>query len=177
MRKGIVSTGSIEATNAAKEILKIGGNAIDAAIAAVFTSMTSEFSLTSVAGGGAMMVKVPQKKPILYDFFVDTPQLKSIKDIEFCKTTIDFGDSKQYFHIGKGSVAVPGNLAGLVKVQNDFGRLPLSVVLEPGIEIAKSGCILNKEQSYIFKLLEPIFTYSSESKQLLCKNGRILKFL
>ena len=83
MNKGIVATGSKEATQAGAEILRVGGNAFDSAVAAVFTSMTSEFALTGVAGGGAMMVKTPDSEPVLYDFFVDTPSLKPGKEIDF----------------------------------------------------------------------------------------------
>ena len=46
MNKGIVATGSYEATQAAADILRSGGNAFDAAISAVFTSMTTELALT-----------------------------------------------------------------------------------------------------------------------------------
>ena len=83
MKRGIVATGSKEATQAAVDILKFGGNAIDAAVAAVFTSMTSEFALTSVAGGGAMMIKMNQEKPLVYDFFVNTPIKLPSKQIDF----------------------------------------------------------------------------------------------
>ena len=51
MKYGSISTGSKEALNTAKQIFEEGGNAFDAAIAAVFTSMTSEFSLTGAGGG------------------------------------------------------------------------------------------------------------------------------
>ena len=51
MNKGIVSTGSEEATEAAADILRAGGNAFDAPVGAVFTSMTSEYSLSGAGGG------------------------------------------------------------------------------------------------------------------------------
>ena len=54
MKHGMIATGSKEASETALEILKAGGNAFDASIAAVMTSMTSEVNLTSMAGGGAM---------------------------------------------------------------------------------------------------------------------------
>ena len=52
IKYGTISTGSKEATLSAKQILKKGGNAFDAAIGAVFVSMTSEFALTGPFGGG-----------------------------------------------------------------------------------------------------------------------------
>ena len=52
MKYGAISTGSQESLDSAKSIFKEGGNAFDAAIAAVFTSMTSEFALTGPGGAG-----------------------------------------------------------------------------------------------------------------------------
>ena len=58
MKYGNISTGSEEASLAAKEILRFGGNAFDAAVSAVFVSMTSEFSLTGAFGGHVRMLRV-----------------------------------------------------------------------------------------------------------------------
>ena len=107
MNKGIVATGSKEATQAAADILREGGNAFDAAVSAVFTSMTSEFALTGVGGGGAMMISASGSEPVLYDFFVDTPPRTGMEKLDFFGVEVDFGDSTQIFHIGKGSAAVP----------------------------------------------------------------------
>ena len=175
MNKGIVSTGSKEATQAGVDVLCAGGNAFDAAIASVFASMTSEFALTGVGGGGAMMCHVMGNKPILYDFFVDTPPLSDDKDLDFFGIDVDFGDSTQKFHIGKGSVAVPGTLLGLITVHQKHGLLPLSIVLEPAIELAKTGTSLSKEQAYVFKILDPIFSHSQEGKKIFYLNGELLK--
>ena len=166
MNKGIVATGSQEATQAAADILRAGGNAFDAAVSAVFTSMTSEFALTGAGGGGAMMVQIPGSEPILYDFFVDTPSQIGKDELDFFGIEVNFGDSKQIFHVGKGSAAVPGTLLGLVILQDKFGVLPLSVVMDPAIHLARKGSVLNKKQAFIFKLLEPIFSHSAEGKIL-----------
>ena len=175
MNKGIVSTGSKEATDSAVDILQNGGNAFDAAIAAVFTSMTSEFALTGVGGGGAMMLSNQGSEPILCDFFVDAPKNISKKKLDFFGVDINFGDSVQKFHIGKGSSAIPGTLAGLVSIQDQYGNLPISAVLEPAISLARNGYTINDKQAYIFKLLEPIFSYTKEGKELFFKNGKILQ--
>ena len=175
MKKGIVSTGSKEATQAGVDVLYAGGNAFDAAIASVFASMTSEFALTGVGGGGAMMCHKIGHNPIIYDFFVDTPPVLDNKDLDFFGIDVDFGDSMQKFHIGKGSVAVPGTLLGLLTVHRKYGLLPLSIILEPAIELAKKGTLLSKEQAYVFKILDPIFSHSKEGKKLFYLNGKLLK--
>ena len=174
MNKGIVSTGSLEATQAAADILRAGGNAFDAAISAVFTSMTSEFALTGIGGGGAMMIRISGSEPIIYDFFVDTPLLTGKEELDFFSVEVDFGDSTQIFHMGKGSAAVPGTLLGLITVQEQFGVLPLPVVMESAIKVAREGSVLNSKQAYIFHLLEPIFSYTTEGQKLFCSHGKIL---
>ena len=175
MKKGIVATGSYESTQAAVDILRVGGNAFDAAVSAVFTSMTSEFALTGAGGGGAMMVHTPGSEPMLYDFFVDTPPRTGKEKMDFFGVEVDFGDSTQIFHIGKGSAAIPGTLLGLVIVHEQFGSLPLSVVMEPAIHIARKGSTLNSKQAYIFQLLEPIFSHTSDGRKLFHLDGKILK--
>ena len=114
-------------------------------------------------------------KPILHDFFVDTPPFIGKEKLDFFGIEVDFGDSTQIFHTGKGSAAVPGTLLGLVMVQEEYGLLPLSVVIEPAINLARQGSVLNKKQAFIFKLLEPIFSHSEEGKKLFHLDGHILK--
>ena len=74
MKYGTISTGSKEASIAASEILKYGGNAFDAAIAAIFVSMTSEYCLTGACGGGIMLAYPNNSSPIIFDFFIHTPK-------------------------------------------------------------------------------------------------------
>ena len=89
MNKGIVATGSYEATQAASDILRAGGNAFDAAVSAVFTSMTSEFALTGAGGGGAMMVRTSWSEPFIYDFFVNTPERTGNEELDFFDVEVD----------------------------------------------------------------------------------------
>ena len=65
-----------------------------------------------------------------------------------------------------GSAAIPGTLLGLVIVHQKYGLLPLQIVMEPAIHLAREGSVLNKKQAFIFTLLEPIFSHSEEGKKL-----------
>ena len=175
LKKGSVAAGSKEAVDAAFHALTEGGNAVDAAVSAVFASMTSEFSLTGVAGGGAMTLSINGEQPLTIDFFVDAIPKEQNSTVEFVEKVVDFGDATQTFRIGKGSIAVPGTLQGLLYAQKKFGNLPLEVVLEPGINYARSGVRLNRAQAYIFKLLEPIFSHDSKNNIILFKDKNILQ--
>ena len=175
MKYGSIAAGDKTTVNAAMEILKDGGNAFDAAVCAVFTAMTSEYTLTGACGGGVMLAYPKELDPLVFDFFVHTPKTPSVKNLDFFRIAVDFGPSSQFFHIGKGSVAVPGNTIGLLHIHSRLGSLPLSRILEPAIQAAKSGAIINNAQEYLFKILDPILSHTKTGEILFKPNGKLIK--
>lgn len=113
LKYGAIAGGEKSTVDAAFQILENGGNAFDATVGAVFTSMVSEYTLTGPGGGGAFLTCPANCEPTLFDFFVDTPPPQNEKDLYFFSIQVDFGPSQQEFYIGQGSVAIPGNTAGL----------------------------------------------------------------
>ena len=175
MKYGSVAAGDKTTANAAMEILMDGGNAFDAAVCAVFTSMTCEYSLTGACGGGVMLAYPKDSVPIIFDFFVHTPENNILKNLEFFRIAVDFGPASQFFHIGKGSVAVPGNTIGLLHIHSRLGSLPLSRILEPAIRTAKYGAIINNAHEYLFKILDPILSHTDTGEILFKPNGKTIK--
>ena len=171
MKYGSIATGSNESTETALKILKQGGNAFDAAVGAVFTSMTSEFSLTGPFGGGTCIGSENNGIPFTYDFFVDCPKIMNTKK-EFKEVSVNFGKAIQNFHIGKGSIAVPGNILGLIKIHKNHGTLPLDIVLSYAIDYAFNGVIISSYQAYIMSLIKPIITF--EKNKLFYKNKSLI---
>ncbi len=171
--KGAVAAGSRATAEVAAEVLRCGGNAFDAAVAACFAAPLAEPALTSAGGGGFLLAVSPNTSPILYDFFVDVPP-KRLESPDFYPIYVDFGDTVQEFHIGAGSVAVPGFVAGLLRVHEEKGKLPLREVLSPAIEIAKKGLKLSPLQANFLKLLEPIFTATDEAREVYTVNGELV---
>ena len=168
---GTISTGSKEASLTAKQILLSGGNAFDAAVGAVFTSMCSEFALTGPFGGGTCLGMEKNKTPFIYDFFVDCPS--SIKDKkEFKEISVNFGDTSQQFFIGNGSIAPPGNIKGLLMLHKDKGVLSLKEILQPAIDYSLNGVEISEHQAYIMNLIKPILNFSSN--QLFNKNNKFI---
>ena len=74
---------------------------LTATIAGILMSMVAEPSLTSPGGGGFLLAYPKSRKPKLFDFFVNMPN-KKIQDPDFFQIEVDFGDSQQQFHVGKG---------------------------------------------------------------------------
>lgn len=171
--KGVVAAGDRTTAEAAAEVLRLGGNAFDAAVAACFTAPISEPALTSAGGGGFLLAVSKDSPPLLYDFFVDVPP-KRTESPDFYPVEVDFGDAKQVFHVGAGSVAVPGFVAGLLRVHSERGKLPLKEVLSVPIEYARRGIRLSKLQASFVRLLEPIFTATEESRRVYAPGGKLI---
>jgi len=164
--KGVIAAGHPKTVEAGKLILDEGGNAFDAAIASMFASFVVESTVTSVGGGGFFLAHTNRNQNLLFDFFCQTPyQKKPCSELDFKPVEINFGDATQIFHIGLGSMAIPGNIAGIFKIHQILGKLPLKILAQPAIEYAQKGFLVNKFQSFCFQLLAPIILASSEGKK------------
>lgn len=170
-----ISAGHQITAQAASEILKIGGNAVDAAIAAFFASFVAEPCMSS-AGGGAFANVLFDGKVRLYDFFCQTPrQKRPVSAINFFPVTVDFGDATEDFYVGHGSVAVPGAIAGMFALHKDFGSIPMRELVQPAMAFAKNGIELVPFQALDLKLLEPIFRISPWSKPIFFDDENQIK--
>ena len=176
--KSIVASGHPLVSEAAASVLKEGGNAFDAVVAAGFASSAVEPALNSLGGGGLLLGHSAAKgQNMFFDFFVDTPGLglkKTVSEPHFFPVTVQFSGSAQDFNVGLGSVAVPGTLKGLLHIHNRLGFMDLAEVLAPAIEFAKSH-ILNKKQAYFLKLLAPIMTLLPEGQSIYEPGGKYRK--
>ena len=170
-----IAGGHKDTVESAKNILKDGGNAFDAAIAGVFASMSSEYLYTGAASGGAMLVKKNGFSADIIDFFVETPPINPSKVKDFKAINADFGDTKQEFNIGAGSVGIPGALPGLIHIHKEYGSLPFSVLVEQAIDLSKKGCLISKNQEYLSEVLSPIISSSKVLESLFIKDGSLLK--
>ena len=154
---GVAASGSREVSQTAVDILEAGGNAFDAALGALCTAAIAEPLLVSLGGGGFLLALPAADKPVVYDFFCQTPgRRKPEKELDFYPIMADFGSALQEFHIGMGSMAVPGVIAGLFKVHGDLGRMPISDIMGPAIELARSGVEVDSFHHYIIRILRPI---------------------
>ena len=175
--RGIIAAGHEKTAEAGIEMFRKGGNAFDAAVAAMLASFVAEPGLTSAAGGGFLLAHTHNNQNILFDFFTQTPcQKRPINEINFYPVEVDFGDAVQEFHIGLGSMAVPGNIAGVFHVHHKLGKLPFQVVAEPAIHYAKNGLKVNDFQYYcLAKILKPILMIEQEGEPVYSLTGEPLE--
>ncbi len=173
-RKNVVAAGHQVTAEAAREILWLGGNAFDAAVGAVFAAMVAEFGLTSAGGAGYLMASREGGLPIVYDFFVEMPRGRMLDSLDFFAVEVDFGGATQEFHVGRASAGVPGNIAGLLQVQEELGRLSLADVLAPSVRAARDGVVFTEHQARLLQILGPILTHSKEGRELYAPDGELL---
>jgi gamma-glutamyltranspeptidase/glutathione hydrolase len=173
-----IAAGHPLTAEAAAQVLRAGGNAFDAAVAAGFASAMTEPGLTSLGGGGFIVARTAEKDEVLFDFFVDTPgrgRAKQAAQPHFFPVTVSFGASEQDFNVGLASVAVPGNLKGYLHVHRRLGRLPLADVVAPAVDLARNGVRVTRHQAYLLTLLTPILTHAEEGRQIYAPQGRVLR--
>ena len=161
---GVAASGSAEASRTAVQILEAGGNAFDAALGALCTACIAEPLLVSLGGGGFLLALPDGHQPRVYDFFCQTPARRRPEtELDFYPITADFGTAGQEFHIGMGSIAVPGTIAGIFDAHRELGRMPLQEILAPAITLARSGVSVGDFHHYIIRVLRPIMQATAES--------------
>ncbi|HVY95762.1 MAG TPA: gamma-glutamyltransferase [Solirubrobacterales bacterium] len=174
--RGVVAAGHPLTAEAGAQVLREGGNAVDAAVAAVLASFAVESPLTGFGAGGYMMVH-GSGETVLVDFFVAAPGRDGIeREAELVPVPVHFDEeTTQTFFVGPASCGVPGTAAGLVHVLDRFGSAPLADLVGAGVRLAREGAPVNHEQAYILEILAPIHERLPEARGLYAPQGRRLR--
>ncbi len=172
-----VSAGSAATARAGAEVLAAGGNAVDAVLAATFAATVAEQAVSSLGGGGFLMVRRPDGEVHVRDSFVDTPgrglPVEEL-DLHFLPMDVQYPSTVQTFHVGMGSVAVPGLLAGILAAHDEFARLPLETLVAPARRYAADGVVMEPAQGILTGLIRELVGLSPESRRLVQRDGRWL---
>lgn len=173
MNTGAVAAGSPVTVEAALQILRQGGNAVDAAVAGQVAAGIAEPMLTGLAGAG-LATFVIDGKPGVLDMFTAMPgrDRRSTAAVpDMVPIDMDFGPTTQRFMVGNGSVAVPSLGIGLAALHERFGRLPLSAVVAPAAQLAAQGVPIRPRVAQILELLWPICARSPHLVRTLGQDG------
>ncbi|MFZ0324682.1 MAG: gamma-glutamyltransferase [Actinomycetes bacterium] len=171
-----VAAGSEASAAAAVAVLRRGGNAVDAALAAGFAGAVAEPGLTSLGGGGFLLLRASDGEHQALDFFVDAPGhgLEPGRTPHFTPVLVTFAGAEQVFHAGWGSVAVPGCLDGYLTAHRRHGRLPLADVVAPAVSYARDGVELAAHQAQVLGLLTGIVTLTQTGRELFAPDGFVV---
>jgi gamma-glutamyltranspeptidase/glutathione hydrolase len=174
---GVVAAGHPLTARRGAEVLRDGGNAVDAALGAMLVSFACEPLLTGLGAGGYMLVVGPDGAAALLDFFVEAPGRGSDPEprSELVPIDVSFGDAQQIFNIGAASVGTYGVPAGLCEASARFGRISLADLVPPAARLARDGVELNPQQAYVVEILAGIVTATPECRALFAPHGRVLR--
>lgn len=162
-----IAAGHEQTLDVAKEILLAGGNAFDATISAALAMFITEPCMASAGAGGFAMCHKQGGKPVMLDFFAQTPSSKpELEKRDFFPIEVNFGVETEVFHVGLASAAVPGTLAGLWEMHRTFGSLPMKELIAPVMDLARAGVRINTFQSIDIGLLEVIFRIDPSVKDV-----------
>jgi gamma-glutamyltranspeptidase / glutathione hydrolase len=177
-RDAAVAAGNADTAEAAVAVLRAGGNAVDAAVAAGMAAAVAEPGLSSLGGGGFLLAVPPGEPATVFDFFVDAPgrgRPAARLEPAFLPVVLRFAGAEQVFHAGWGSVAVPGCLDGYLHVHRRLGRLPLADVVAPARRLAAEGTVVDAAQGALLRLLAQILTLTAEGRAVFAPHGSVLR--
>jgi gamma-glutamyltranspeptidase/glutathione hydrolase len=177
--KGVVAAGHPESAEAGAAVLREGGNAVDAAVAAVLASFAVESPLTGFGAGGYMLVHRGRgaEGATLFDFFVAAPGLDGIeRTTELVPVPVRFdAGTEQTFYVGPASCGVPGTAAGLELALARFGSMPLSDLVGAGVRLARGGSPIGRQGAYLLQILAPIHDRLEGTRELYAPRGATLR--
>jgi gamma-glutamyltranspeptidase/glutathione hydrolase len=175
---GVVAAGHPLTAEAGANVLREGGNAVDAAVAAVLMSFATESPLTGPGAGGFMLVHTAGGEDHLLDFFVAAPG----RDLEagaepaaLVPVDVHFSDEAvQVFNVGPSSCGVHGTPVGLAQALRRFGTLSLGDLTGEPARVAREGHELTAIEGEFMEVLGPILTSTPEVAAIYAPGGRVI---
>ena len=166
---GMVVSQNQDSSDIGIEILNMGGNAIDAAVAVGFSLATTLPRAGNLGGGGFMLVYLSdEKKTIAVDFRSTAPNNLTNNDFLFLKNNYD---QRRYGYKASG---VPGTVAGLLQTHDRYGKLPLKIILQPVIKQAVKGIQVSYDLNQAIGSAEQI-NLDHESKNIYYQDDSPIK--
>lgn len=168
-KNGMVVTSHTIATEVALDVLKKGGNAIDAAVTAGFALAVTQPRSGNIGGGGFMLISSEQQQEVISIDYREKAPAAATRDMFLDKTgAVD----PQLSRFSRSSAGVPGTVAGFVTALEKYGTIPLAEALAPAIELAEKGFVVtprfaNGVKSQAQRLLK----YETGKKKFLKQDG------
>ena len=166
-KNGMVVSASELASKVGVEILKKGGNAVDAAVAVGFALAVTHPSAGNIGGGGFMVIHLNNGTNTTIDYREKAPA--SANEFIFQDSLGNFLPDKS--QSGVTSSGVPGSVAGLIYALEKYGSLSLAEVLQPAIDLARNGFELQYRLAKSLAYELEYFNQYESSKKVFTKDG------
>ena len=169
-KNGMVTSASMIASEVGRDVLKRGGNAIDAAVATAFALAVTWPSAGNIGGGGFIVYADKNGKATTIDFREKAPLAATEK------MYLDSNGNviKDLNHEGILSVGVPGTVAGLYLAHSKYGKLPWADLVDPAVRLASKGFSFTYALHQQSKNLKSEFDKYPSTQKVMYKNGTTL---
>ena len=167
----MVATDEALGSQVGVDIMKRGGNAVDAAVAVAFALAVVEPAAGNIGGGGFMLIRLADGKTTFFDYREVAPG-KATRDMYVGKDGKLDGEASV---IGYKSVAVPGTVAGLELVLKTYGTMKLADVMAPAIRLAENGFAIGEKLAHEFGEERPGLEHFPASQRIFLNGGKMWK--
>ncbi len=167
-RNGMVASSEPLASKIGVDILKKGGNAVDAAVAVGFALAVTLPEAGNLGGGGFMMIRLKNGEAICIDYREYAPAAAH-KDIYLNSRGEVIPKSST---VGYRASGVPGTVAGLCLALRTYGRLPLKAVIQPAIDQAEKGFPVSHHLSQSLKSSANLLGAFPDSRRIYLRDGK-----
>jgi gamma-glutamyltranspeptidase / glutathione hydrolase len=158
------------ASRAGVEMLRSGGNAVDAAVATGFALAVVHPQAGNLGGGGFLLLRNADGKTHFVDFREKAPAAATENMYLDGQGNVLSKSSKESSLVGYRAAGVPGTVAGLVYVEKQYGKLSIEKVMAPAIKLARDGFPLAYEDTQDLKRDEPLAEFP-ETKRIFLRDG------
>lgn len=174
-KNGMVVSARKEASEIGVAIMKKGGNAFDAMIATDLALAVCYPVAGNIGGGGFTVYRLADGKSGAFDYREKAP-LAASRDMYLDK---DGAVIPQKSTLGALAVGVPGTIAGLFKIYEQYGTLPFAELIQPAIDLARKGVVVTKKQAEGLKSYRPLFEMANQKSIFMdrdWKEGDTIKY-
>ena len=162
VENGVVASASLTASEVGVEILKQGGNAVDAAIATAFALAVTWPSAGNIGGGGFMVYHGEDGHATSFDFREKAP----LAATETMYLGLDGKVVNNSNHIGMRAIGVPGTVAGLAYALEHWGTMKWWQLVDPALALADKGYVLNATQAASLEMGRERLLLNDEAKRV-----------
>jgi len=170
-KQGMVASRSMLASQIGAEILKKGGNAVDAAVAVGFALAVAYPSAGNLGGGGFMVIRTAEGETTTLDYREEAPEAAS-RDMYLDEAGEVIQGLSTRSHKASG---VPGSVDGLLAALEKYGTLPRQDVLAPAIKLAREGFPLTRDLAGQFENQLRFMKDYPASMAIFSKDGKPYK--
>jgi gamma-glutamyltranspeptidase/glutathione hydrolase len=178
---GIVAADHPLAIQAGEAVMKVGGNAIDGAVATSFVTAVVLPEATGLGGGGFLLYYDKIKKNVdVFDFRERAPNLANRamylnsreQPLDFIYKGTRLANASLNGHLAVGT---PGFVAGLIEAHQKYGSLPLATLIQPAIDIADKGFVVNEKLAQAIIKRSDVLQSFPASRDLFFPQGKALQ--